>query len=648
MATNKRRYLTRNISSQLDFKKVLKTLLVAPLVLSQLTLSHQAFAAEVITDDNGKIFRDVFRGAMAESKIENKVEDNGLKTYDQLTYLLPPDLADLLKQGGLPTSQADAAESLRKIGQQFADRYATDLFHVGREAGGEDLIGKVNQKLASKNVTLIIVPGYVGEWAAVNPFSEVVNDEKSEYAKQFQKNLDNSSDKSIILDSNFDMSLVTNAHIPVWRRGMDLENLNSVAKEAVVLGGGIPLSAIFKTPTFKQVADDYSRFRKSQLLDKYFDAGSIDVDGKAQVKAVIFTNPAFSLESVQNIEDTAQIYLRRLNKYIELMNQKNEEYIILGYSRGTPIALEMLARANEDLEKYPWLKQMKAMVSMGGVVYGSAIADLYLQGKLNSRRQASEGTKEFKTLAAVNGYIDGAYNLSLIDPQPLIELLEGSDKDGGSLPAFNLRATLEMKTELGIVTPQKIALLAEKAFDGILGMTTKARLDWWRKNTLPKNVVYYGMPAVMAGPIDALKPTPGSASDLSLTAAISDQDYKALANSEVAYEDSRSADNKQLKGNYKSYVEATSEKTNEGIQALNDSQMALYKVVFWPKINAQLNSSYKSGYKTKLLGVVGTHHWGIAYTHGLNAGTNMKQYYNNFPRTAFLKAIVGTVVLDLN
>jgi hypothetical protein len=83
-------------------------------------------------------------------------------------------------------------------------------------------------------------------------------------------------------------------------------------------------------------------------LSELIDAASIDdANGKPLVKVILFNTKLGSLESLGDNGKRAEIFNRRLAKYLQLTGDQN--LVFLGYSRGTPLALEMVAQAKSKI-----------------------------------------------------------------------------------------------------------------------------------------------------------------------------------------------------------------------------------------------------------------------------------------------------------
>lgn len=168
-----------------------------------------------------------------------------------------------------------------------------------------------------------------------------------------------------------------------------------------------------------------------------------DSSGKPLFKIALLGLAPMSLESIKEQKDLAMIYLRRLNKFMEIYKKINNEQmpnkiILVGYSRGTPVAYEMLTMLNNgaNLQEYnptlseeektkkaieietiktkalTWSSQIKAMISLGGVSLGTSLADA-------STIFRNDAPDQVKILQAFKRLM---FNLQIIDQRDADEL----------------------------------------------------------------------------------------------------------------------------------------------------------------------------------------------------------------------------------
>jgi hypothetical protein len=151
------------------------------------------------------------------------------------------------------------------------------------------------------------------------------------------------------------------------------------------------------TPTFDdRPAIDFENKKQvvDENIDEWIKVASVDTPDhqRTKFKVVVLKLKAMSMESLGNQDVLADLYLRRFDKFMafhkNVMNQDTPKHIIfIGYSRGAPIGYEMLAKlnaGNTTAQKYAhsdWSKNVSAMVSVGGVIFGSALADTSIVGE---------------------------------------------------------------------------------------------------------------------------------------------------------------------------------------------------------------------------------------------------------------------------
>jgi pimeloyl-ACP methyl ester carboxylesterase len=374
-------------------------------------------------------------------------------------------------------------------------------------------------------------------------------------------------------------------------------------------------------------------------LDQLVSVGETRVEGN-RVRVVLLGTPFGSLESLGRSEERASLFTRRLEKYLAITGPQDLAFV--GYSRGTILGLEMLAEAKRA--NRPWLKHTKALISLGGVIWGSSLADDAIsneQAPMHRLLKAIERTiseleliPESASLAERGAIFTRNTKrwLALVSVAraETKELNEGKDllAEARSMiqvdprsPAFIL---VSIWKELGLLkffsgynaNIQRAQYAFGELAASIRELGTDARLAWWKKNTLPKNVTYYALTGVMANPeANAFE--------------------KSVFANAAAY-GSGSYDDVMLLQNRKDYEKIS------GL-SVNDSQVAIPQAVFLPKLMAKLNRANR-GLRTEFLGVVGTHHWGLALRE-VNKMSGGQQ--NGFPREALLRALAGQVISDL-
>lgn len=363
---------------------------------------------------------------------------------------------------------------------------------------------------------------------------------------------------------------------------------------------------------------------KNEKLSDLINAASLDdSNGQPIFKIIILKTHLGSLESVGSNVDKAIIFNRRIQKYMNLTNDKN--LVMLGYSRGTPLALEMVVQA--EREKLGYLAQVKAVVSYAGVVMGSSLADvtedelsesgkmMAAARKLETELQMSHSlldrpVKFAANSAAVTKFLYVLNANSKFDPDAFLNNARAGD--------FKTVAALiaKMSAELGVSSfydfnghVARVKLFIAEVLKAVDGLKTKSMRAWWQANTLPKGIQYLSLAAAMADPSKNVL-------------------EKGIFYSFDGYIDS--LDDKSLLENKRTYEQLT------GV-SLNDSQVAVHQSLFLPNVISKLNPA-NSGLILKPLAILETHHWGVS----LQVVNKMKDgRLNPFPREKALLALAA-------
>jgi hypothetical protein len=402
-----------------------------------------------------------------------------------------------------------------------------------------------------------------------------------------------------------------------------------------------------------------------------------DANGLPLVNVVLMDTRFMSLESLGKIASRAELFSRRIAKMNEILAYNGgsapKNIAFMGYSRGTPIALEMLARAKEDPAKHPWIARTRAMISLGGVIYGSDLADdamniraqdppsapaqqLAVLNEFKDKLELIDGRKDVAKLVVVgnlkrwgdflarmvyvtnppSSVIHGFFKWlgnekkmdwfldkarSLIAGHQMTKRLDSSA--GAQLAAEMAYKSFNLKHPVthNDANVKRFQALTTAVVDGASELATPARLDWWKQNVVPtEGLRYYAITGTMMD--DAGKGL-----------------QHELATNRTAFNPDL-LDYGMLMGNYRDFVKTS------GV-ALNDSQVAVYKSRFWPQLNSLLNPE-QPALDQSFLGVVGVHHWGLALkVVNIPDSRKVTVPHNPFPRRALLKALSTIVVKDL-
>jgi hypothetical protein len=455
--------------------------------------------------------------------------------------------------------------------------------------------------VAGKDLTIVLVPGVFAEFIANRAFEDVL-EKDSKFRDQFKA---------------------------------------LVAKNKVMDSVGL-------IENFKPTQDNKNQIAPTpRALDQVINVGEMKI-GDVTVRVVLFFTEFSTLESLGRNEERAEIFNRRLEKYLQLTGpQQNLAFV--GYSRGTPLALEMLAQAKAAGR--PWIQNVKAMISLSGVVWGSSLADgaYYDEGSpmhkiLIDLRETGRSLEPLPApgeslLSAKNAPVFFANNKRWADfAAGAIENYRLMDADKSSVhtispvkslvltdPRSPLSIAFKMWQKLGLEHPKRDYNLNIERFNyfvdqllaSVYELTTTSRIEWWTNHDIPLNPVYYAIPGTMANP---------EAGGLQVT----------LFENPLSYGGRDNYDDNSLLQNTLDYAKMS------GI-SLNDSQVSVAQAAFLPNVIASLRAS-NAGVKTKFLGVAGTHHWGMALrVVNKNLLTGGR---NGFPREAMLRALATQVMLD--
>ncbi|MGZ3691172.1 MAG: hypothetical protein ACXVAX_06700, partial [Pseudobdellovibrio sp.] len=364
--------------------------------------------------------------------------------------------------------------------------------------------------------------------------------------------------------------------------------------------------------------------QKQESLGNLVNVASIDDSaGKPMLKVVILKTILGSLESVGANADKAAIFNRRIQQYVNLTNDQN--IVLMGYSRGTPLALEMVTQA--QAQKIPFLSRVKAVVSYAGVVSGSALADVTDDATSESGQMLIGAKKLYSDLQLSDSIWDRlekrAHNTQAVTDF-IWTIAKNTKFDFNSF--LNTARSGDFKTIAALIAQMASQFGVQDMFDfnghvnrtktfisevlkAVTELKSENRRQWWQTHTLPKNIQYLSIAASMVDP------------------AVNAEE-KAIYDSHEGYNDS--LDDRSLIENMRSYRQLT------GV-AINDSQVALHQSLFLPEVISNLNPN-NSNLNIKLLGVLQTHHWGVSLevVNKMNDGR-----MNPFPREKVLLSLAA-------
>ncbi len=427
---------------------------------------------------------------------------------------------------------------------------------------------KIADLIRKRNLTFVIVPGVLGEFIDTRAFEEVFARSSS-----FRTQWETAANQARAMDSRF-----------------DLESFSV----------------------------------KPQKISELVNAGSIDdSQGKPLVKLVILRTYLGSMDSVGSNVEKAAVFNRRLQIYMNLM--KDQNVILMGYSRGTPLALEMITQAQAQGLSY--LKNVKAVVSYAGVVSGSALADVTDDLNTDSGKQLAAAKillsklqtsnsiwdrpqKLSENTLAINQFLFAVAGNSKFDPNAFL----ASARSGDSKTVMAL--ITKMLGELGFMSVydfnghvNRVKFFIGQVLNAVEELKSRSLVSWWKTHNLPRNIQYLSIAAAMVDPDKS-------------------QMEKNIFDLREGYSDS--LDDQSLIENQRTYAKLT------GV-SMNDSQVALYQSLFLPEIIRGLNPQ-NANLNIKSLGILQTHHWGVS----LQVVNKMKDgRLNPFPRESVLLALAA-------
>ena len=442
----------------------------------------------------------------------------------------------------------------------------------------------IDQKLLREPITIVMFPGIFAEFIDILAMNEILTKQDSSFAIETAQKLAAIEQSPSGRDSMFDLKQNTEVDVP--------------------------LSAVVAA------------------------ASMDDSHGQALVRLVLLKTPFMSLESLGTTSKKSAIMLRRLNKFLAAIGTP-KNMVFMGYSRGTPLALDVVSQASDQ----PWFKSLRGVVSLAGVTYGTESADdaqkegtptfKYMQAfqmLLTDLKETDNlGTLEKPVQIAKNAATWLRFLNDMRKASPGVSFSELFAENRSVDPSPTLQSLTKVYESLGLDRPihnyseniRKFKVFIREIIDGANSLTTKSRLAWWSQHTIPTDgIVYYSLVASMPDPDE-------------------DPTAKSLLSNQYTY-DSKSPDDLFLLSAQRGLHDSSG-------QALNDSQVVIYKSRFWPELAPLLNP-HQQPFTSKFLGILGTHHWGLALT---VVNKNRNGTTNPFPRAALVKAIAAQVAMDV-
>jgi hypothetical protein len=355
--------------------------------------------------------------------------------------------------------------SFSTITRHFAKRRPEEFL---RNSVGRAPKGTASKLEASGRppVTLIVIPGLSAEAASSPLFPEVIDDERSSFARQVTHKLAAAS-RSTRMDRRY--SLADLKEIPV------------------------PLDELVRT-------------------------GSLDdAEGRPLVQLIYLHNAMGSLESYGRIEDLYPIYKRRLDKLFGIIGSTPRLYVV-GHSRGAPIGLDLVARLSGDPSAKAWAKDVEGFVALNGALFGSHYANAFFDPSKQPYRAFHRHLAALRQLDEDAGVIDSIVNrhtimTSLASMGAELMLSPYLRKEDWSYPPLPLSAVAQAKDFELQLKPhasyfgdyprfvRRVKTLVNAAETAIRDLTHESRLKWWATHEIPSKLRYLTFSSTMASPV---------------------------------------------------------------------------------------------------------------------------------------------------
>jgi hypothetical protein len=587
--------LPRTVASWMLALASIATLAVAPGCAAEPTDDDAAADEAEISAPGGR-----FGPALFRNDLYTYLKADGHYSDEQIKQLVLMPTEESLKARG-SMSEYDAA---------YARIRPTDFYQQGlvtplvRKLGPN---GPLDNELRRNPVHIVVVPGIFGEFIPVSPFEEVFR-----YGGA----------ASVIFDRK--------------------------------------LKALEASPASKDLVRD-RQFSAAEVKDvsrsmrDLVRVGSIDdADGTPLVTITYLKPELASLETFGTLDENADYYLTRLEKYFKIIGTPEHLYV-MGYSRGTPTALNLVTRAQSA--HAPWMPKLRGMIALAGVIYGTQLADSALAA--GPQRRMLDTMTDFveNKLESCDGPTPGAFLMTknlghwtaFLAREALAargmtnqnaslsrEGIQTDFADVGRIVSFTRRVLFgdpqkvfagddDSSAILGVLhmnSPnaeycqniERFKKTAVQVVKGVETLTTQARIDWFHTHTLPSNIRYYAITGTMGD------------------ATAEGAPVSPLTLNETAY-DTRSLDFRSLRGNYYDLFAASQDQ-------LQDSQVPVQRARFWPDVHTAMNPAQRP-LQTYFMGTVGIHHWGLSFPRAFSTRDGLTA--NPFPRTMLLKSIATFV-----
>ncbi len=437
----------------------------------------------------------------------------------------------------------------------------------------------------------VIVPELLAEIVDNQPFREMSNNPESVFSKFWQSQLVMHSDGPDTWDWSF--RLVKMQRVPV------------------------PLSELFTT-------------------------GNLDApNGNPLANVVSFRALMGSTESIGTPAETAAAFLPRLTKFWRVVGTPQKIYF-LGYSRGANVALQMLSDAAQHAEKYPWVSNVRGVITFAGVNFGAIAADNVLTpgSPLNEIDKAlldlsnslqdqngDENSFELSQKIASNTWHwvnDGARFLGKVSQFPLAY---GFAKENPRLAIPTRDALVQYIYRFFFETfrldkpvtdyfgnVRRFKYFVNQFQKSVVALSTKSRLEWWSTHTLPAGTHLMAVAGTMGDPW------------------LQEEGVWVFTKNPLAY-DPAIFDFSLLRMSYYENVRKTGFRVNDGM-------VSVERALFWPNLIAKLNPQNAS-VVTHNLALLGVDHFGLALE---SAAPSAEPHKSPFPRQVLMHALANYVL----
>ncbi|MFW7380651.1 MAG: hypothetical protein ACOH5I_17695 [Oligoflexus sp.] len=465
----------------------------------------------------------------------------------------------------------------------FAPHFTPSQFYEESQRSPITVAPRSNQSQAS----LILIPGYVAELADIIPFAEVFSG-KSLLKSRWQKTL-RRAPQHLRVDSRYSM--------------IDDAQISTPMKELIL-------------------------------------AASLDQSSNQEgANLFVMNHLRGSLESFGSLEDNAAQIIRRLQKLDALMQLEGPVYLV-GYSRGTLVALEILSQLERLAAsgEHPWSEKIAGMISIGGPIFGTPLSDSgdaleasagpptaalldladSLQSceaddkpwerswkvKMNTARWSFAVPKLLKEGAGMQNPEELSWEgikPGLIDIRAGWQILSGvllEDIFQLSRPFAGYCKNID-----------RFKLFVRKLIEGSDVMSTAAREAWFRQNTLPPHLDYIAVSATM------------------MNASTPEQIFSEGKNA-FSY-GTGTADLQLARSSFYQIYRLS------GVQS-NDGFVPVHRSLFLPGLHQRLNPEQEP-YQARYIGAIWQHHLGTTLANGIPMANGNS---NPFPRRSLLQSLI--------